>query len=199
MPKQFISFFFFFVISYFPLCGKNLSIAQFTTAAMNFNIVKDSRFPTAVQTGERISWGAQLNIFENFAASISGGLNRVHASFPVEGIIYRGHGNITGGLYLDGKIQFLPHTGSVVVWWGIRVGGEGNFSQYSLTRLYFFYPALALDPFIEFSHADKNVPWRIRLTFPLRYNFRRDMVFSFSAGIGLSLISNPFARGWEYD
>jgi hypothetical protein len=69
---------------------------------------------------------------------------------------------------------------------GGRLGLLANIAEYGTTSLAFFFPSLGLDGFLAWRPAAISY-LDIGITVPLRLDLRRDMQFSGSAGLGLTL------------
>jgi hypothetical protein len=96
--------------------------------------------------------------------------------------------------YSGGFFGFVAEAGAPLVSWksvgvlsgGARLGALANVAGYGSTGLVFFFPSLALDGFFAFSPAAAPM-LEIGLSVPLRAYFRRDLAFSGSVGLGLTV------------
>jgi len=96
--------------------------------------------------------------------------------------------------YSGGFFGFVAEASTPLVSWksvgtlrgGARLGALASVAAYGGTGLVFFFPSLALDGFLAISPAALRM-LDIGLSVPLRIHFRRDMAFSGSVGLGLSI------------
>jgi hypothetical protein len=67
---------------------------------------------------------------------------------------------------------------------GATVGGSFNFDLQRLTTLFYFYPGVFLEPYLELD-SPKRERRSVALVLPIDYYFRRDLKFYGSVGIGI--------------
>ena len=67
---------------------------------------------------------------------------------------------------------------------GASAGASFNIDMYTWTTLYFFYPGVFLEPFIEL-HSRAPKRHSLALVLPLDYYFRKDLGFFGSIGVGV--------------
>jgi len=102
------------------------------------------------------------------------------------GFSYRGFGG--GALGVAAEARFLqaqsPTIGHLA--FGVTAGGAAALPAYQYTALYFYYPEARLGLFLLWQPARmQNLAFRLQV--PFRYQFRRDMTFSFSTGLGIGV------------
>lgn len=114
------------------------------------------------------------------------GWHWVGPSDAAGGFVYRGHDGLEAGLHFSGRGQLAG--GALDLFGGTRLGATVSFDAYSLSQLLFFYPSLALEPFLEF-HFTRLGPHTFELGLPLQWHFRKDL--DLSASLGLEL-------GWRW-
>lgn len=154
------------------------------------------------------SANTQISAIEGFPAKAQlGGEAALDVLFPVTGWLALGGSagvmgtsasDMRGGFgyrsWAGGFLGFVAEASAPLASWkyvgalrgGGRLGLLANIAGYGNTSLAFFFPSLALDGFLAWSPA--ALPFLdIGLTLPLRVNFRRDMQFSGSAGLGLTV------------
>jgi hypothetical protein len=162
----------------------------------------------ALTLGVTGSVNAQLSAADGYLPKAQlGGEAGLELLFPVNrwlalggsaGVIGASASDMLGGFgyrsYLGGFLGFVAEASAPLSSWkylgtlhgGGRLGLLANIAGYGNTSLVFFFPSLALDGFLVWSPA--ALPFLdIGLTLPLRVNFRRDMQFSGSAGLGLTV------------
>jgi hypothetical protein len=116
----------------------------------------------------------------------SAGVMGANASDMLGGFGYRSYAGGFLGLVAQASAPLSSWKYVGTLHGGGRLGLLANIAGYGNTSLAFFFPSLALDGFLVWSPA--ALPFlAIGLTLPLRVNFRRDMQFSGSAGLGLTV------------
>ncbi len=103
------------------------------------------------------------------------------------GFTYRGYGSGALGASLEagGTIAAWENAGRLEA--GGRLGASADWGAYQYTSLYFFYPEVMTEGFLDFVFA--GLPsLRLRFSLPVRVQFRRDIDYSFSAALGLGVI-----------
>ncbi len=130
--------------------------------------------------------GAALDIplFSAFSLGIGLQLHGVTASNPAGGWTYRAHWG--GGLRLSAGYGFLISEPSrpLQLTLGFSAGGSFNVDLYTLTTLFFFYPGVLLEPYLELVPSSRKHS-SIALMLPIEYYFRRDLEFYGSVGLGV--------------
>jgi hypothetical protein len=151
---------------------------------------------------------AQLSVADGYSSKAQfGGEAGVLITTPVAGWLSLGASagvagasasDMLGGFgyrsYVGGFLGFVAEAGTPLssrkysgeLRGGGRLGLAANVAVYGNTSLAFFFPSLGLDAFLAwrpaaFSYLD------IGITVPLRLDLRRDMQFSGSAGLGLTI------------
>jgi hypothetical protein len=100
------------------------------------------------------------------------------------GYLYRGFGGgaLAAGAAARGTLASLPGIGSFDAGGGLGMAGAFVGTKY--TTLYWFYPEVRLEGFLGF--RPRFLPsLRFELRAPLGWQLRKDMDYSFSAGLGL--------------
>ena len=102
------------------------------------------------------------------------------------GFVYRGFGGGALSLALRGRgvVASTARLGELGLGGGFSASAAVPGYQY--TTLYFFYPEVGLEGFIDLRPAGAP-QWSFRLSVPLRAQLRRDLDYSFSTGAGLSV------------
>jgi hypothetical protein len=159
---------------------------------------------------------AQLSAVDGYGAKTQlGGEAAVDVLFPVTGWLGLGvsagwlgamPSEMNGGFgyraYSGGFLGFTAEASAPLATWtkagtlrgGGRLGVIAGVAGYGGTGLVFFFPSLGLDGFLRFTPA--ALPFLdIGVTLPLRVYFRKDLQFSGSAGLGMSIaVSTGRAR-----
>jgi hypothetical protein len=109
------------------------------------------------------------------------------------GFLYRGHHGLDASLFAYGRGRLSQAGNRLDLLGGIAAGVSADFEFYSLTELLFFYPSLLLEPYLEF-HFPRLGKHTFSLSLPARLEFRKDLDFSASVGLGLRWRWYP---GWK--
>jgi hypothetical protein len=119
-----------------------------------------------------LSLGVGLQLHSAMASSLSGGWR------------YRSHWG--GGLRLSagGGLQLSSASRPLQLELGASVGGSFNFDLYTWTTLFFYYPGVFFEPYLEF-YNQKRAKHSFSLVLPIDYYFRKDLDFSGAIGIGV--------------
>jgi hypothetical protein len=148
-------------------------------------LVRDDPFPLKAQGAGSLSLLAELPVAEPLALGLGLRLQGTLASGLSGGFQYRGHWG--AGLLLGARLGvWLPGGGSVsALRVGTQMGALLSYERYSLTVLYFFYPGLYCEPFLELQFL--RLPrFTFALGLPVEYHFRKDPPCSGSVGLGLT-------------
>lgn len=131
-----------------------------------------------------IAAALDIPLFSAFSLGIGLQLHGVTASNPAGGWIYRSHWG--GGLRLSAGYGFLLSEPSrpLQLTLGLAAGGSFNVDLYTLTTLFFFYPGVFLEPYLELDHSSRKHS-SVALVLPVEYYFRRDLEFYGSVGFGV--------------
>ena len=91
-----------------------------------------------------------------------------------------------GGLRLSGSYGFelTRPSSSLRLRLGASAGGSFNFDLKSLTTLFFFYPGIFLEPYLELDNPERENR-SVALVLPIDYYFRRDYGLYGSIGFGI--------------
>jgi hypothetical protein len=163
---------------------------------------------SALTVGLSGSWNAQRSAVEGYGAKTQvGGEAAVDVLFPATawlnlgvsagclgamasdmfgGFGYRAYSGGFLGLVVEASAPLASTRSTETARAGVRLGGLANVAVYSNAALAFFFPSLALDGFLRLT--PKACPHlEIGVTLPLRVYFRKDFLFSGSAGLGVSV------------
>jgi hypothetical protein len=99
------------------------------------------------------------------------------------GWVYRSHWG--GGLRLSASYDFPLSDPSrpLQLTLGAGIGGSFNIDLYTFTTVFFFYPGIFVEPYLELDHS-KRKNSSLALVLPIDYYFRRDLGFYGSIGVG---------------
>jgi hypothetical protein len=116
--------------------------------------------------------GLGFQLHDTLASSLSGGWS------------YRSHWG--GGLRLSAGygLGISDSSRPLELELGASAGGSANYDVQTWTTLYFFYPGIFLEPYLEL-HKQKWGRHSFTLILPLDYYFRKELDFSASIGIGV--------------
>ena len=123
-------------------------------------------------------------LVSSFSLGIGFQLQGVTASNPAGGWTYPAHWG--GGFRLSTGYGFglSEPSAAMQVRLGASVGGSVNFHLQTFTTLFFFYPGIFLEPYLELDNP-KRKKRSIAVVLPIEYTFRRDYQFYGSIGIGI--------------
>jgi len=185
MYRRIITLLLIFVTGLVPIfAGKRPPSLSFGLASGGA-FTRDERFPMKSQWDINLGAGADLPIGGPISLGLGLAFHNTAASSLEGGFLYRGHSGMDCRLYLTAA--HLPpafQLGNFHIDSGISAGFLARYDKYELTTLYFFYPGIFLQPFVEVGKAGRL---NLIVSLPLDYYFRRDLKLSLSAGLGLSL------------
>jgi hypothetical protein len=112
------------------------------------------------------------------------GLSETLPSDTTGGFVYRGYSTGALGMFLEaaGPIGALDKVGVLEA--GGQIGINADWAVYQYSSLYFFYPEVETGGFIGMRFVGLRA-LQLRLSLPLRFQFRRDLDYSFSAALSL--------------
>ncbi|MEW5813941.1 MAG: hypothetical protein AB1798_00910 [Spirochaetota bacterium] len=192
MRKQFITFFLFFVISSPSVFAFSVDFYFHTDLETGIVIEKETRFSAKPQLKANIYQGLTLFLGNYFAVESGVGCLYVNASSLSGGVVYRGFTGIMADLRLLGRFPWGTADTPVKLWPGMSLAAAGYYARYWLTESFFFFPALTLQPLLDFLPGTRP-PWFFRLGLPFTVYFRKDLIISAATGLSLSISYNPFA------
>ena len=150
---------------------------------------RDSGYPAGYFTPKAQALGAfnvllDVPLFSSLSLGIGLQLHGATASSPAGGWTYPAHWG--GGVRLCGSYDFelSKPSGQLRVRLGASAGGSANFDLQTFTTLFFFYPGIFLEPYLELDNP-KRERRSIALVLPIEYYFRRDYKFYGSIGLGI--------------
>ncbi|HVO37778.1 MAG TPA: hypothetical protein VMV03_02010 [Spirochaetia bacterium] len=152
-----------------------------------FQIVQGQGYGPKEQGGG----GGELYCFFPFSAwlgmAATFGLFETVPSDATGGFVYRGYGTGVLGASLEAKGPIADLSGLGRLMGGGSVGAAAAWAAYQYTTLYFFYPEVLAEGFLDFAFS--GLPsLHVRFSLPLAAQFRRDLDYSFSASLGLGVI-----------
>ena len=143
-------------------------------------------FGPKLQPGGSGSIGMSFPLARWLGLDVSLDLLGVMSSDVQGGFAYRGYygGALGLGLEAYASIAAGKKWGELLL--GGELGAAAALSAYGYTTLFFFYPEARLEGFLDWRPA--ALPgYDFKLSIPVRAQFRRDMSYSVSAGIGMSV------------
>ena len=174
-----------FVTGLVPIFAAKRPLSLSFGAASGAALTRDERFPIKPQWDINLGAGADLPIGGPISLGLGLAFHHTTPSSLEGGFLYRGHSGMDYRLYLTAERILLPfRLRDFRIYPGISAGFLARYDKYELTTLYFFYPGIFLQPFIEVGKAGRL---SLIVSLPLHYYFRRDLKLSLSAGLGLSL------------
>jgi hypothetical protein len=125
-----------------------------------------------------------ITLFSSLSLGIGFQLHGITASSLDGGWSYPGHWG--GGLRLSAGYGFelTEPSRPLQLRLGASAGGSFNFDLQSFTTLFFFYPGIFLEPYLELD-SSKREKCSMAIVLPIDYYFRRDYEFYGSIGIGV--------------
>jgi hypothetical protein len=148
-----------------------------------------SGYPSGFYTPKAQAVGAlaallDFPLFSSLSLGIGLQLHGFTASSPAGGWIYRAHWG--GGLRLSAGYGFelTEPSRPLQLRLGVSAGGSFNLDLITFTTLFFYYPGIFLEPYLEFDNP-KRKNRSIALILPIDYYFRRDLEFYGSIGFGV--------------
>jgi hypothetical protein len=125
-----------------------------------------------------------IPLFSTLSLGFGLQLHTTTASSLAGGWLYRSHWG--GGLRLSAGygVQLLTSSRPLQLELGATAGGSFNFDLYTWTTLFFYYPGIFIEPYLEFRNL-KRENHSIALVLPIDYYFRKDLRYSGSIGIGV--------------
>ena len=172
--RRILPYLIFFVILSNPEVIGAANATVFTVSQVVY-VVRDPIYPLSWQHGYAVAEGLEFDLGGSFFTGFSGMIS-ITADSPVyDGFVYRGYAALSGGLYLGYESRRF----------GIAAAAEANYAQYMGTNLYFFYPALALTPFLAVPLEASSF---IRLSTPVRVSLRRDLIYHIGVGVSITVL-----------
>jgi hypothetical protein len=125
-----------------------------------------------------------IPLFSSLALGFGLQLHTTTASSLDGGWRYRSHWG--GGLRLSAGygLRLPAASRALQLELGATAGGSFNFDRYTWTTLFFYYPGIFLEPYLEF-YNPKRAKHSFTLVLPIDYYFRKDLEFSGAIGIGV--------------
>jgi hypothetical protein len=148
-----------------------------------------SGYPAGFYTPKAQAVGAlsaslDLPLFSALFLGIGLQLHGVTASNPAGGWTYRAHWG--GGFRVSAGYGFelSDPTAALRLTLGTSAGGSFNFDLKTFTTLFFYYPGIFFEPYLELDNP-KRAKRSIALVMPIDYYFRRNLEFYGSIGFGV--------------
>ena len=119
---------------------------------------------------------------------------RYHWTLPSgsrDGYVYRGTSGSEVRTFLAACHPRILAVSSLILAAGTDIGVLLRLDSYQLTSLYFIYPGVYIQPFLDLILDDKP-GFSFRLFLSLDYFFRKDLLFNASAGPGIAFRISPF-------
>lgn len=185
MYRRIITLLLIFVTGVIPIFAGKRPLSLNFGAAIDGALTRDERFPMKPQRDINAGAAVDLPLSESISLGMGLAFHHTAASSLEGGFLYRGHSGMDCRLYLTAERILLPlRLTDFRIYPGLSAGFLARYDKYELTTLYFFYPGIFLQPFVEVGKAGRL---SLIVSLPLDYYFRRDLKLSLSAGLGLSL------------
>ena len=185
MYRKIITLLLIFVTGLVPLFAEKRPLSLSIGLASGIALTMYERFPMKPQWDINLGTAVDLPIGDHISLGLGLAFHTTAASSLEGGFLYRDHSGMESRFYLTAahlppffRLDYF-HIDA-----GISAGVLARYDKYELTTLYFFYPGIFLQPFLEFSGARRL---SLIVFLPLDYYFRRDLKLSLAAGLGLSL------------
>ncbi len=185
MYRRIITLLLIFVTGAAPIFAEKRPLSLSFGAAGGGAFTRDERFPMKPQWDINLGAAADLPIGQTLSLGLGLAFHNTAASSLDGGFLYRGHSGMDSRLYLTAERILLPfRLRDFRIYPGLSAGFLARYDKYELTTLYFFYPGIFLQPFVEVGKAGRL---SLVVSLPLDYYFRRDLKLSLSASLGMSL------------
>lgn len=185
MYRRIITLLLIFVTGLVPIFAGKRPLSLSFGVASGGALTRDERFPMKPQWHINLGAGADLPMGGPISLGLGLAFHKTAASSLEGGFLYRSHSGMDCRLYLTAERILLPlRLRDFRIYPGLAAGFLARYDKYELTTLYFFYPGIFLQPFVEIGKAGRL---SLIVSVPLDYYFRRDLKLSMSAGLGLSL------------
>jgi hypothetical protein len=188
MSRPFIACLFFFVISSLPVFSENEVFHWHTRTGFSLYVTDKSGLDCKVQPAETVQTGFLFAIGDYAAVNTTVGMFFVQSSDAAGGFAFRGFQDLLVRTDLQGRLPL--HGGENSFYLGLSVGPELHYAHYLFTRIQFFYLAVFGEPFFDIVFSEKQ-QITVRLSTPVRFQFRTDTEFSMSAGLGITFLFRP--------
>ena len=186
MNKKIITFFFMFVISSLYGWTEIQGFAFGEKIAGSLSLTRDLRFPLKGQLGGKVGLFLEFPIAMPASFGLSFHLHGILPSSLSNGFLYRGFSGQDLRVFFSLKTLLFNNPERLELLLGTACGALLSFDRYSFTELYFFYPGAFLEPFLELYLL--QLGWAtLLISLPIDLYFRKDLILSASAGIGLTL------------
>lgn len=159
------------------------------------SVAKAPLWPAKIQPGARINLVTEWDLGYRWRFVSALGYHYIGRSNLAGGVLYRAY----SGVDLRSGFAAVGGDDSSRLSFGLAAGGYARIDFYEYTRLFFFYPGIYVEPFLE-GRPDR--PWRShwQLSFPMELAIRRDLELCLSVGVGLTLPIFPSRiwKPWEF-
>lgn len=149
--------------------------------------VKKPLYTLSYQLSYSTYIGVSLAFSNTFGTEFHGGVSVLRESQFADGVQYRGFTSLFGSALFD--MSFPVHAGYLGGAWriGSLIGGRIDYAQYSLTRLYLFFPGIEVVPYAKYT---TKVPDRVTIRFgiPIVWFLRRDLDVFITTGVRISFL-----------
>ncbi len=188
MSRTFIACLLFFVISSVTVFSENEIFHWQTRTGFSLYITDKTGLDYKAQPAETLQTGFLFAIGDYIAINTTVGMFFVQSSDAKGGFSYRGFQDLLIRTDLQGRLPL--HRGENSFYLGLSIGPEIHYAHYLFTNIQFFYPALFGEPFFDIVFSEKK-QITLRISLPVRFQFRIDTNLSMSAGLGISFLFRP--------
>ncbi|UCF97177.1 MAG: hypothetical protein JSV89_18695 [Spirochaetaceae bacterium] len=124
-----------------------------------------------------------IPLFSSFSLGLAFQMHGATISNYAGGWVYKSHWGGAVRLSAGYGVQLRDPSQALQLKLGAAAGASFNFDLYTLTTLFFYYPGIFLEPYIELN-SSKRKNSSLAFVLPIDYYFRRDLELYLSIGIG---------------
>ena len=154
----------------------------------------DEFYTPKVQAAGAVTALLDVPLFSTLSLGFGLQLHTTTASSLAGGWLYRPHWGGALRLSAGYGAQLSSSSRALQLELGAAAGGSFNFDLYTWTTLFFYYPGVFIEPYLEF-YNPKRAKHSFSLVLPIDYYFRKDI--EFSAAIGIGVVWRYYLKGRE--
>jgi hypothetical protein len=159
MYRMIITLLLIFVTGAAPIFAGKKPLSLSFGAVGGGGLTRDERFPMKPQLDINLGAGIDLPLGGPISLGLGLYFHKTYASSLEGGFLYRGHSGMDSRLYLTAERILLPlRLRDLRIYPGLSAGFLARYDKYQLTTLYFFYPGIFLQPFVEIGKAGLPAP-----------------------------------------
>jgi hypothetical protein len=175
-----------FIIFSFWTTGLLGALSMGTTLDGRIHRAAGQGFPPKIQLGGGSSIDLRVPLLDWLSLAMSFEFQGVLPSDTNGGFLYRGYGGTSLWLAVEAGDTIASWKGLGTLKAGGSLGAGGWIAGYQHTALNFSYPEAQVGCFLVFSPAALPA-LDVRVSLPVRMQFRRDLDYSLSVGMGIGI------------